>query len=465
MLSISESLKKEEEVFENYKKNNPELFVFDLPVEKEILSRIGINTSLPFRYQGYMRLYLQDFIVEEVLNNKDIVEIKIKVNEIPCVPPLFTLYANLVKSGISTTEAINSIAETIRINSNKIGYAGLKDVKALTSQRISFPNINSEIFEKIKKIYSPKFFLTDFTFGKGSINSGELFGNRFTILIRTKENIDNEQFSQNLDKIKKEGFLNFFQSQRFGTPRYLSHFFGKLILQGKYEEAVFAFLTYPGLREIPLIKLKRKEAEEKFGDWIAMEKIFSEFPYTFRNELRLLSYLKENPKNFIGALIFFKDQTTIWIYAYTSYLFNQLISIESLELPEKIPLFLSADLRDERIYKFWLEKDNVYQFREAIKPFKFLRLKRNFIKTIIFPQNLQFKNIKNGVILNFILEKGVYATTFLMNFFEIHQGLPLPDWVDIQEYDTKELLKIGSIKPIKDILDIDSPKINRASKN
>ena len=276
-------------------------------------------------------------------------------------------------------------------------------------------------------------------------------GNRFTIFIRANEKINEKQLAQNLDTLKKQGFLNFYHIQRFGTPRFLSHFFGKLILQGKYEEAILAFLTEPGLKEIPLIKKKRQETKRFFGNWEKMEEIFEEFPYTFRNELRILSYLKQNPKNFIGALIFFQDQTTIWIYAYTSYLFNQILSLESLELPKEIPI-LSDDLRDQKVYEFWLEKDEIGNFKENLFPFKFINPKRRFVKTKVFPKNILFKILPEGVVLSFILEKGVYATNFLMNLFEIRQGLPLPERIDIQEYDIKNILGIGSIKEVKKIL-------------
>jgi len=451
MISLSQSQLKEKEVFEYYKKNNPDVLVAPSFSEKEVFSRIGINISLSDRPQGYLRFHLQDFIVEEVLENREISEIEPRKNFISSLPVPFTLYANLVKTGISTPDAINFIADYLEIKSNKIGHAGLKDVKALTSQRIAFPNINLEILEKIKEISSPKFFLTNFILGKGSINPGQLFGNRFTIFIRTKEKADEKWLSQYSYRLGKQGFLNFYHIQRFGTPRFLSHFFGKLIFQGKYKETILAFLTMPGLKEIPLIKDRRQEARTFFEDWEKMEKIFEEFPYTFRNEIRLLSYLKQNPKNFIGALIFFRDQTTLWVYAYTSYLFNLVLSLKEIELPEKIPI-LSEDLRDQKIYEFWLEKDEIENFKKNLFPFKFIKSKRRFVKTKVFPKNVLFKILPEGVILSFILEKGVYATTFLMNFFEISQGLPLPEWVDTQESDIKDILGIGSVKEVKKIL-------------
>lgn len=446
--------KKEREFFERYKKEKPELFLSPKIPEKEILSQIGIEYEFHKRQKGYLRLYPQDFIVEEVSENGEIVQVAPKETKIQ-VPESFpcTLYANLVKVGISTSSAISQLATFLKISTNKIGYAGLKDIKAITSQRIAISNINLDTFSNIKKFSSPNFFLTDFSFGKGTIALGQLFGNKFTIFIRTEKEIEKEQISEKIKEIEEKGFLNFYGPQRFGTPRLLAHYFGKLILQEKYKEAILSFLFEPGLKTIPLISQIRKEAEKLAPNWQEIEENFKKFPYTFREELKLLTFLKKNPSYFIGALNFLRDQTTIWIYAYASYLFNLLLSLEKeIELPEKIPLLLSDNPKDWEIYKFWLKEDQIENFQKAISPFRFIVLKRRLVKTRIFPQKIQFKILPEGVILSFVLEKGAYATTFLMNIFELETGELIPEWVSLKEIDIKKELGIGSIEKVKEIL-------------
>ncbi len=453
-ISLRKLFEKEREVFESYKETNPELFISPEIPEKELLSHIGVNIPFKQRLEGYIRLYFYDFIVEELSLDKELSEIEPKEDKKILAPPLsrFSLYTNLIKVGISTSDAIFSLSEKLNIGSEKIGYAGLKDVKALTSQRIVFPNIDLETFKRIKGLSFPNFFLTNFSFGKGSIQPGQMYGNRFTIFIRTRGKANKNIVLQNLKRIEKEGFLNFYHFQRFGTPRLLSHILGKLIFQGKYEEAVFSFLFDKGVKGIPLITELRKEAESS-RNWREVERIFKEFPYTFRNELRLVSYLKKHPGDFTGALIFIKDQTALWIYAYTSYLANLLLSLdEKMGLPKKIPLLLSNDLKDREVYRFWIEKDKIENFPENIKPFRFIVFKKRFIKSRVFPQKIQYKILPEGIILSFILEKGSYATTFLMNLFEIKTGLPLPEWVDLKKYDIKKELGIGSVEEVKKIL-------------
>lgn len=457
---------KEKETLVECRKENPELFVVpDFP-EKEMLQRIGIRYSFPFRPLGYIRFYPEDFVVEEVSRNGEFSAVKINDKEIS--PPLhFHLGCSLLKIGVSTFDAITLLVNKLQIKTGRITYAGLKDHDALTSQKIVLQDLNPKIFEEIKKIFSSinkkeniqsplPIFLTNFCIEEKKLLLGDLQGNQFTIFVRTKEMVDKDKFSREIEKIKKSGFLNFYHFQRFGTPRCLNHMIGKLILQGKYEEAVFNFLASSGPQEIPLIKEARQRASNFFGDWEKMKEILEEFPFTFRNEIMFVSYFEENPKSYLESLIFFKELTKIFIYSYVSYLFNRILSFdkEGLKLPEEMPLFLSFDKKDQNIYKFWLESDKVQNFAGNLMPFRFLNLKRRLVKTRIFPKNVLFKILPEGVILSFSLDKGAYATTLLLNLFELKEGLPLPEWVNKKEYDIKEEIGAGSIKEVKEIIKI-----------
>jgi len=451
--SIHKLFQKEKEVLESYE-NQPYLLIPPFLPEKEVYSRIGIDINFPARPQGYLRFYPQDFIVEEISKTGEISEIEPKENKISPVLPSHT-GCNLIKAGISTFDALNTLADTFQIKIKRITYAGLKDTNALTSQKIIFLDVGSELFKKIIDFSLPNLFLTNFSIEKEYLSPGRLFGNRFFIFVRTKEKIDKESFVEGIKKIEKNGFLNFYFLQRFGEPRLINHILGKLILQGEYKEAIFNFFANSGVAEIPLIKRKREEAKKYFGNWDEMEKVFLEFPFTFRNEISLLSYLKKEPMDFLGALIFMKDTTQIFIFSYASYLFNKILSLnqKGLELPEEIPLFLSPDLRDRKVYQFWLEKDGIENFEENIQPFiRFFKLKRRFVKTRIFPKEILFKIFPEGVGLTFILEKGAYATTFLSNLFEVKEGLPLPNWIKTKEYDLKKEFGLGTIEKAKSLL-------------
>jgi TruD family tRNA pseudouridine synthase len=450
---ISELFKKEQEIFEAYKNKSPELLMSPPIPEKDVLSRIGIDISFPPRPQGYIRFYPQDFIVEEVSRNGEISEVELKNNEIsPSFP--FNLGFNLIKAGLSTLDSLNILAEALQTKIRRITYAGLKDTDALTSQKIIIIDVGSDLLERIKKLSLSNIFLTNFTIEKEFLSPGRLSGNRFFIFIRTKGKVDEKYLNLNLERIKKEGVLNFYFSQRFGEPRFINHILGKLITQGKYREAVSNFLVDSGLYEIPLIKKKREEANHFLGNWEEMKKIFEEFPFTFRNEILLLSYLEKNPNDFLGALIVIIDMTQIFIFAYSSYLFNKILSLnqEGLKLPEEIPLLLSDDWRDWKVYEHWLLEDKTQDFLKNLKPFlKFFKLQKRLVKSRIYTEKILFKIMSEGTALGFSLGKGSYATTFLSNLFEIKTTLPVPEWINEKEYDIKRELGIGSIESVKKI--------------
>ncbi len=450
---ISELFKKEQEIFENYGKKVPELLISPPILEKDILSRIGIDISFPPRPQGYIRFYPQDFIVEEISKTGIISEVELKNNEIsPSFP--FNLGFNLIKVGFPTLDSLNILAEALQIKIKRVTYSGLKDTDALTSQKIIIIDVGSDLFERIKKLSLSNISLTDFTIEKEFLSPGRLSGNRFFIFVRTKEKVEEKYLNLNLERIKKEGVLNFYFSQRFGEPRFINHILGKLIFQGKYREAVFNFLVNSGLSEIPLIKKKRGEVNNYFGNWREMKEIFLEFPFTFRNEILLLSFLENNPSDFIGALASIKDMTQIFIFAYSSYLFNKILSLsqKGLNLHEEIPLLLSDNWRDWKVYEYWLLEDKTQDFLNNLNPFlRFFKLQRRFVKSRIFSEKVISKIFPEGTALSFILGKGSYATTFLSYLFEIKAASPVPEWISNNEYDIKKELRFGSLDNIKKI--------------
>lgn len=421
--------------------------------ENTVLPQIGITTLNPKKPLGFIRLYPQDFIVEEIQKDRSLS--LIEPEDAPSPPPAtpkFTLFADLVKVGISTLEAINRLSSALEIEPNKIGYAGIKDAQALTSQRIGLPRIE---YEKIKDLKLEGLFLTRFFYNKGTIQKGNLWGNRFTILVRTKERLSRTTLKEKLSDLKDNGFLNYYHTQRFGGLRLLSHTLGKLILQEKYEETIKIFLGNPSDYSIKLIRGLRQRASEQYGKWQKMKKIFEVLPYTFRNEIRILDYLEKHPKNFIGALKNIQDQTQLWVYAYASLVFNQYLSWavqNNIELPAKLPLLLSQDSRDRRLYEALLYEDKIKNIRDALKPFKFIQLKKRLNPTRIYPENILAKSLPEGAIISFCLPKGAYATTFLANLFKLQQGLPLPDWLKSEEMDIKEILEIGTIQATKERL-------------
>lgn len=67
---------------------------------------------------------------------------------------------------------------------------------------------------------------------------GDLQGNRFHVVLRDLVADSDESIENALSKIKKNGFLNYFGLQRFGTSDVPTHVVGLAILREDWQEAI-----------------------------------------------------------------------------------------------------------------------------------------------------------------------------------------------------------------------------------
>lgn len=448
-----ENKNQEHEILAKKALEHPELFERRSYIEDDALLRqFGIHIPGKQSFApGYLKLWPEDFIVEEVGLEGEVYTVTkenvlTEASEFEYAP---TTFATLVKCGVSTIEAIDDMVAQLGCERTAIGYAGIKDRDALTAQRISFRKISPQ---KLKTLTSPYFFLKDISTSKGSVATGGLRGNRFTLLIRTpqtffhKETLDT--FAQNLVHIQEHGFSNFFYLQRFGTPRLQNFIWGLAILRGEYEGAVFGALTYQAERELSYFKQLRAECANLWGDWEAIETIIAPFPIIFRHDLKLVRYLRDHPTDFSGALSQISDQVVLWVYALASRYFNEILSKHQLSntpLPATLPLMLGFNKKSWSPYETELRRDGIFPPPfENLKPFPFLQIRDRSLPTADTPTILGAQACTEGLILSFELGKGQYATTFLSHLVNLVSGKP-PEYLTTSQVDTKDTLGQTSI--------------------
>jgi tRNA pseudouridine13 synthase len=234
------------------------------------------------------------------------------------------LLVDMEKFNLSTTTAINEMSRFLRTSKSRFGYAGLKDKRALTVQRISIfePNMErlSKFYFKTIKIYNP-------VWSKNRVDIGDLRQNRFTMTFRKIKELtkaDLKSLYENFEKqINQHGLINYFGEQRFGGTRDITHKVGKFLLQHKYEEAVMMYLTEPQ-------ELESKELQDARAQ-LKADRNFKKHAYDFPSgtgyERVMLNYLANNPDNYLGAFKALpKAIQYLFIHAYQSYLFNEIIN-------------------------------------------------------------------------------------------------------------------------------------------
>ena len=142
----------------------------------------------------------KDFIVDEIISTK----FKGKGNY---------LILHIQKYELTTWDMVAVFAEYMGVPAQKVGYAGLKDKHATTTQYIS---VDATYEKMLKKFYHKQIKILSTTRHSHSIRMGDLSGNRFSINLHFVDNIDAGKIEKVARKIAKNGLPNYFGYQRFG---------------------------------------------------------------------------------------------------------------------------------------------------------------------------------------------------------------------------------------------------------
>lgn len=132
----------------------------------------------------------------------------------------------LFKQNKDTMECISLLAKMLRMNTKNFSYAGTKDRRATTVQKICVQYTRSErlsgLNRRLKCIA-----LGNFSYSETGLNLGDLKGNEFTIVIRDVVNKSDGDIDEACTSLKERGFINYFGLQRFGTGAVPTHEVGE----------------------------------------------------------------------------------------------------------------------------------------------------------------------------------------------------------------------------------------------
>ncbi len=124
------------------------------------------------------------------------------------------LIVHIRKKGLSTWELIDILSNHLGVPKRQIGYAGLKDKQAITTQYLSLPISLESALESFQhdgvKILST-------TRHNNKLRVGHLKGNRFRLRFKKVLGIQKDKIEQVLDWIDIYGMPNYFGLQRFGN--------------------------------------------------------------------------------------------------------------------------------------------------------------------------------------------------------------------------------------------------------
>jgi len=254
------------------------------------------------------------------------------VEEIPLYEPGGEgqhVYVGLEKRGLSTYQAISAIARRLGISTGEIGYAGLKDARAVTRQTISIDGVEPA---RVEALDLPGIKILWVDRHRNKLKMGHLAGNRFTIRVRDVDMETKAKAEAMLDELGRRGVPNYFGEQRFGA-RGNTHRLGWAMLRGDADAFAHEYLGNPEARDPPGAQAARVAFDA--GDY---QSALAKWPSSQREERRMLeATVRHGGDVQQGMRTLDKKLRRLFVSAYQSYLFNRLLAgrIQALDRLEQ----------------------------------------------------------------------------------------------------------------------------------
>jgi len=216
------------------------------------------------------------------------------------------------KQKLSTFDAVEIVRERFGLKPGAISYCGLKDKQGRTEQIIAVESADVDMQEPNLRL---KFLgRTD-----EPLSAKNTTSNRFSVTTRGLNPQEIDLLSQNATAIKEIGFINYFDSQRFGSLKHGQGYIAKDLIRGNFEAALHSYMAKPSkLDKTDDAKVKQFWAE----NW---GKFDAYCPYKANKKYaRILFSLRKAPKDFARAFLQINaDYRAMLLFTYQSYLWNE----------------------------------------------------------------------------------------------------------------------------------------------
>ncbi len=273
---------------------------------------VGVHTYLTHApgIGGEIRQRVSDFRVNERYSDSE------------HIPEGRYQLVRVTKTDVETHHAVRDLSRRLRISQRRISWAGTKDKRAVTTQRMSLDGVPLEepvvlhnvIVEPIGRAAQP-------------LSLGDLEGNAFEIVIRALEGprvrVEATLADVLTDIGRTGGVPNFFGIQRFGSIRPVNHLVGRALVEGDMERAVMTYVAQPFPGEQPEVQ----EARRLIGATYDFREGLKHTPVRLRYERAMMNHLIQCPNDFDGALnVLSLNLQRLFVHAFQSYLFNRALS-------------------------------------------------------------------------------------------------------------------------------------------
>ena len=276
----------------------------DLGIEGYLTTTPGLG--------GTIKASSDDFVVDEVSSPP-----------LPAPDGPFAI-ARLRVRDWETNRLVRQLARTLHISRRRIGYAGTKDKRAVTTQLFSFEGVEPEVIAALRM---KDVEVLETSRASRPLELGDLAGNRFRVLVRELRPSLADAAAVAAETTRQlrgaGGFPNFFGIQRFGSVRPVTHVVGRHLVRGEFHEAVETYVANPIEGEDPE-SFEVRAALEGSGD---VKEALHDYPRNYTFEKAILNHLAAHPNDDLGALRALPLSLLImFVHAYQSLLFNRILS-------------------------------------------------------------------------------------------------------------------------------------------
>lgn len=253
---------------------------------------------------GRLRARIEDFIVEEL----------------PLYQPCGEgehIYLFIEKRNLSTMQMVYTLAKHFGVRTGDIGYAGMKDKFAVTTQVVSV-HTPKRTYADFPMIENDRLTVLSAAMHTNKLRLGHLKGNRFSIRIRDVPMTGAVAARKVLSRLESKGVPNLAGEQRFGV-RGNNHVLGQMMLQRRWQDVLDELLG-PDER-FPTLNAEAREfyAKGEFG------KALDHFPNACRYERIALRVLEQGGGARRAVESVELTQRRFWFSALQSAIFNRLL--------------------------------------------------------------------------------------------------------------------------------------------